>query len=87
MIYELDDYSTMSDEDIKEWVLDNYDWLFYFFNPDADEYEQVYRVRSFFTAGLVPGYAPQFSNVNMQHKECVLNQHKTSWSSWNGVHV
>ena len=60
-IYELDDYSTMSDDDIKEWVLDNYDSYFYFFNPNADEYEQIYRVRSFFTAGLVPGYVPPFS--------------------------
>ena len=52
-IYELGNYSTMSDDDIKEWVLDNLDDYYYFMNPDVDKYEQVYRIRSFFTSGMV----------------------------------
>ena len=54
-IYELDDYDTMTDNDIKEWINSTLDYYYWFFNPDVDKYDdlQIYRVRSFFYAGTL----------------------------------
>ena len=52
-IYELDDFSTMTTDDIKDWVLDNLDVSFFYFNEGVDEFEQIYRVRSFLNRGLL----------------------------------
>ena len=64
-IYDLGNYSDMTDDDIKDYVLDNMDSYYYFFNPKADDYEQVYRVRSFFSAGLRPLYMYYASVLHM----------------------
>lgn len=55
-IYEMDDFSTMTTDDIKDWVLDNYDFYFSYFNQEVDEYEQIYRVRSFLKQGLANSF-------------------------------